>query len=77
MRASVIAGKSGGAPDAVIEGVTGLTVDGTQVSDVVRAVNTMLADPEKSRAMGESGRKWIHDKWRWDIWAAEFNALFK
>ena len=73
----VIAGKSGGAPDAVIEGVTGLTVDGTQVSDVVRAVNTMLADPEKSRAMGESGRKWIHDKWRWDIWAAEFNALFK
>ena len=73
----VIAGKSGGAPDAVIEGVTGVTVDGTKVSDVASAVNSMLANPEKSRAMGESGREWINDKWRWDIWAAEFNALFK
>ena len=73
----VIAGKSGGAPDAVIEGVTGVTVDGTKVSDVASAVNSMLANPEKSRAMGESGREWINDKWRWEIWAAEFNALFK
>jgi len=73
----VIAGKSGGAPDAVIEGVTGVTVDGTKVSDVAVAVNSMLANPEKSTAMGESGREWINDKWRWEIWAAEFNALFK
>jgi phosphatidyl-myo-inositol dimannoside synthase len=73
----VIAGKSGGAPDAVIEGVTGVTVDGTKVSDVAVAVNSMLANPEKSTAMGESGREWIKDKWRWEIWAAEFNALFK
>ena len=73
----VIAGKSGGAPDAVIEGVTGVTVDGTSVIQISDAVIAALENPEKSRAMGEAGRKWIYDKWRWEIWAKEFNALFK
>jgi len=73
----VVAGKSGGAPDAVIEGVTGVTVDGTSVIEISDAVIAALENPEKSRAMGEAGRKWIYDKWRWEIWAKEFNALFK
>ncbi len=73
----VIAGKSGGAPDAVLEGVTGITVDGTSVKEVASSVIALLNQPEKSRAMGGAGRKWIHDNWRWDIWAKEFNALFK
>ena len=73
----VIAGKSGGAPDAVEEGVTGVTVDGTSIAEVSEAIIEMLDDPAKSRTMGEAGRSWIHDKWRWEIWANEFNALFK
>jgi phosphatidylinositol alpha-1,6-mannosyltransferase len=73
----VIAGKSGGAPDAVHEGVTGVTVDGTSIAEVSAAIIEMLDDPAKSRMMGEAGRTWIHDKWRWEIWANEFNALFK
>ena len=73
----VIAGKSGGAPDAVDEGVTGVTVDGTSIAEVSAAIIEMLDDPAKSRTMGEAGRSWIHDKWRWEIWANEFNALFK
>ena len=73
----VIAGKSGGAPDAVDEGVTGVTVDGTSVAEVSAAIIEMLDNPAKSKAMGEAGRTWIHDKWRWEIWANEFNALFK
>ena len=73
----VIAGKSGGAPDAVIEGVTGVTVDGTSINEVSQAVIAMFDNPQESKTMGEAGRNWIHDKWRWEIWAAEFNALFK
>lgn len=73
----VIAGKSGGAPDAVDEGVTGVTVDGTSVAEVSAAIIEMLDNPAESKAMGEAGRTWIHDKWRWEIWANEFNALFK
>ena len=73
----VIAGKSGGAPDAVIEGVTGVTVDGTSAEEVAAAIIEMLDKPENSKAMGEAGRKWIQDKWSWEIWSKEFNSLFK
>jgi phosphatidylinositol alpha-1,6-mannosyltransferase len=71
----VVAGKSGGAPDAVVEGVTGLTVDGTNPDDVARAVISLFDDPEAARAMGVAGRKWIYSNWRWDIWAGAFRDL--
>jgi phosphatidylinositol alpha-1,6-mannosyltransferase len=73
----VIAGKSGGAPDAVLEGVTGVTVDGTSIVDVARAISEMLSDGVRAEKMGIAGRKWIEENWRWDIWAAEFNELLK
>ena len=73
----VIAGRSGGAPDAVEEGVTGFSVDGRSTSAVSTAIIKMLNDPAKAKAMGEAGRSWIIEKWRWEIWSKEFNSLFK
>jgi phosphatidyl-myo-inositol dimannoside synthase len=73
----VIAGRSGGAPDAVVEGVTGYSVDGTSPSAVADAIIKVLSDPAKATAMGEAGRNWIIEKWRWEIWSQQFNALFK
>jgi phosphatidylinositol alpha-1,6-mannosyltransferase len=71
----VIAGKSGGAPDAVIDGVTGVVVDGTDNSEISAAVIDLLSDLKKSKAMGERGRQWIVDDWRWEIWSERFEAL--
>jgi phosphatidylinositol alpha-1,6-mannosyltransferase len=71
----VIAGKSGGAPDAVIEGVTGVSVDGRKAGEVSAAVIKMLDNPEESKRMGEAGREWIQANWRWEIWAEAFNKL--
>jgi phosphatidylinositol alpha-1,6-mannosyltransferase len=73
----VIAGRSGGAPDAVDEGVTGFSVEGTSPSEVSKAIIKLFDDPIKAQAMGESGRSWIIDKWRWEIWSKEFNSLFR
>ena len=73
----VIAGDSGGAPDAVIEGETGLVVDGTSKSDVAAAVVELLLDPDRSKAMGIRGRQWIIQEWRWEIWSARFAELLK
>ena len=73
----VIAGRSGGAPDAVDEGVTGYSVDGTSTLEVSKAIIKMLDDPIKAREMGQAGRSWIIDKWRWEIWSKEFNSLFR
>ena len=71
----VVAGKSGGAPDAVLEGVTGVCVDGTDVSEIAMAVTDILGDAKRASYMGAAGRNWIVDNWRWDIWSTEFNSL--
>jgi len=73
----VIAGDSGGAPDAVLEGETGLVVDGTSKADVAAAVIELLQDAGRSKAMGIRGREWIIQEWRWDIWASRFAQLLK
>jgi phosphatidylinositol alpha-1,6-mannosyltransferase len=73
----VIAGRSGGAPDAVDEGVTGYSVDGTSPLEVSKAIVKLFDDPDKAKEMGQVGRGWIIDKWRWEIWSKEFNSLFR
>jgi phosphatidylinositol alpha-1,6-mannosyltransferase len=73
----VIAGNSGGAPDAVLTSETGLVVDGTNAADVSAAVIELLKDPMRSKEMGIRGRDWIIQEWRWDIWATRFAQLLK
>jgi phosphatidylinositol alpha-1,6-mannosyltransferase len=71
----VVAGNSGGAPDAVLEGVTGLCVDGTDVDQVAGAIIELCGDAKKASNMGSAGRNWVVDQWRWEIWSNEFNSL--
>ena len=71
----VVAGDSGGAPDAVIEGETGVVVDGTNISNIAEKVSQLLLDPETSREMGARGRTWIEGEWDWKMWGAKFSAL--
>ena len=73
----VIAGKSGGAPDAILEGETGITVDGRDPADIARAVKFLFDDPIRAKEMGERGREWINTNWRWEIWATKFMELLK
>ncbi len=73
----VVAGNSGGAPDAVVEGVTGLVVDGTKNTQIAAAIITLLTNPQKSEEMGKAGREWIKENWRWEIWSNRFNKLLQ
>ena len=71
----VVAGRSGGSPDAVLDGRTGTVVDGTSVPQVAAAVAGYLADPVRARAVGEAGRAWVEREWRWDVLAARLREL--
>jgi phosphatidylinositol alpha-1,6-mannosyltransferase len=71
----VVGGKSGGAPDAVLIGETGLVVDGTKPVEIAGACIELLNNPELSALMGATGRAWIIENWRWDIWATKYAAL--
>lgn len=71
----VIAGNSGGAPDAVVDGVTGIVVDGKNVNAIAAAIVRVLSDPAKRKAMGVAGNEWVSSGWTWDIWSAKFAQL--
>jgi len=71
----VVAGSSGGAPDAVREGETGYVVDGRDITQIADRVATLLADPDHARRMGTAGRAWVERDWRWDTQAARMRAL--
>ena len=53
----VVVGDSGGAREALVDGETGILVDGADVHRVAEAVGELLADPERARAMGKAGRE--------------------
>ncbi len=71
----VVAGQSGGAPETVLEGVTGNVVDGRDVTQIADRVADLLADPTWASEMGEAGRRWVSGHWRWDDIATRLARL--
>lgn len=64
-----IAGRSGGAVEAVLDQQTGVLVDPTSVDDTVRAIRRLLDHPDERRRMGECARKRVERDFRWsDRW---------
>lgn len=73
----VVAGASGGAPEAVQHNKTGLVVDGRSVNKIADAVTQLLTDRDRAAAMGAAGRKWVTAHWRWDTLAARLADLLR
>jgi len=70
----VIAGRSGGEVDVVVDGVTGLLVDGTSVDAVADAIDALLSDPPRMRRLGEAGRQRVETTHNWNHAAAVVDA---
>jgi phosphatidylinositol alpha-1,6-mannosyltransferase len=71
----VVAGDSGGAPDAVREGETGYVVGGRDVTAIADRVATLLADPDLARRLGAAGRAWVEAEWGWQHQADRMRTL--
>lgn len=54
----VVATRSGGVPDAVRDGETGLLADEGDASGVAQAVIRLLSDESLLRSMGQANRRW-------------------
>lgn len=66
-----VAGASGGAPEAVLGGSTGLIVDDpTDPGAVAEAIRTLLADPALRRRMGRAARKRVQESFDTDVLAS-------
>ena len=56
-----VAGIAGGTGSAVVDGVTGLRVDGGQLQAITQALARLLADPAEAERMGLNGRRRVLD----------------
>jgi len=71
----VVAGRSGGAPETVRDGETGVVVDGWDVGAISASVSDLLSDPDRAARMGQAGRRWVVDNWQWSSKAERLGQL--
>jgi phosphatidyl-myo-inositol dimannoside synthase len=71
----VVAGRSGGIPDAVREGETGLLVDPTDLKAVAAAVERILGDSALAKQLGAGGRQAVESYFNWDRVTREMIAI--
>jgi phosphatidylinositol alpha-1,6-mannosyltransferase len=73
----VIAGNSGGAPDAVRDGETGFVVDGGDEREVAARLVELLLDKALCARLGRAGRAWVEKEWPWEVVADRLTELLQ
>src|SRR4029450_6762898 len=71
----VVAGDSGGAPDAVLDGENGDVVPGRDVAAGPDRCAELLLDRALAAKFGERGRAWVAERWRWDDLAVRLRRV--
>jgi phosphatidylinositol alpha-1,6-mannosyltransferase len=71
----VIAGRSGGTSDALVDGETGWLVDGSRVEAVAQAITGILQAPDRGVGFGTRGAERIRRDFTWDQMATRLRAL--
>lgn len=59
----VVVGASGGAPETVVDGVTGYLVDPVDIGQIAERIVSLLTSPTEAAAMGAEGRAWVAERW--------------
>jgi phosphatidylinositol alpha-1,6-mannosyltransferase len=73
----VIAGRSGGTADAMLDGETGLLVDCDAPDALAAACTRLLASPERRAALGARARLWVEETFSWEHLVPQAAALFR
>lgn len=71
----VIAGNSGGAPETVIDGETGVVVNGASADSVGTGLLTVLDNPRRASEMGIHGREHVVENWTWEVMAERARSI--
>jgi starch synthase len=73
---AVVASRVGGIPEVVEDGVTGLLVPAEDPALLAEALNVLLRDPGRAKAMGLAGRERAVTEFSWDAVAAQTAELY-
>lgn len=61
-----VAGKDGGAPEAVLDNETGFIIDGNNIDEISKIIKKLLKDEELCRKMGERARQRVLQEFRYE-----------
>ncbi|HEV2933442.1 MAG TPA: glycogen synthase [Streptosporangiaceae bacterium] len=73
---AVVGSRTGGIPEVVADGETGLLVPPGEPGPLAEALNTLIRDPSRAAAMGQAGRKRAVAEFGWSAIAAQTVALY-
>ena len=71
----VVAGKSGGIPDAVRDGETGFLIPPEDPAAIADAVGRLLADTALAGRVGAAGRRAVETYYNWDRVVRDLKAI--
>ena len=72
-----IGGNSGGVPEAIEEGRTGLLVSGTDAAELAQAIRTLATSEFTRRQFGSAGRARVRQHFTWERAAAQVSAVHR
>ena len=73
----VVAARSGGATEAVIDNETGLLVPPDDPSALAEALTCLLNDAAMRQRMGHAGRRWVEREMNWDRVGKQFFSIIE
>ena len=71
----VIAGREGGMPEAVVDGVTGLLADPYDSASLAKAIQSLLDAPAYAARLGAEGRRVAESRYSWQRVARDLRAI--
>lgn len=72
---AVVAGRSGGVPETVRDGETGLLVEAEQPDQLADAIRRLLRDGKLARRLGSAGRREVERYYNWERVAGEVAGI--
>jgi glycosyltransferase involved in cell wall biosynthesis len=73
----VVATRVGGVPEVVMDGVTGILVERSNVTQLAEALIKLIENPELRLRMGRAGRIYVEQKYRWQDNVAAMINLYR
>jgi phosphatidylinositol alpha-1,6-mannosyltransferase len=71
----VVASRSGGVAEAVMDGVTGIVVEPENINQIAEGVIKILSEENLAKKLGEQGRERVGKEFRWRIQAEKLEKL--
>ena len=77
LKTPVIATKVGGIPELMKDLETGYLIEKGATQDLIDKINILLTDTNQSKEMGKSGKKFVTEKFSWDVISKKFLLTIK